>query len=133
MTTQVTGKTWAIRVPSNAATMWIEVYPKAPTPTAWLNNYRGYTGVAAGSTNTSTYSTTMRRDLRIGSGLSNIQIVLPKSCHSATGGGTYTGGARREGRSAAKAVPLMATIATVDKRTLRITLVFLSGAECDVR
>jgi hypothetical protein len=86
--TQVTGKNWSIRVPSNAATMWIEVYPKAPTPTAWLNNYRGYTGVAAGSTDTSTYSTSMRRQLNIGGGMSNVKIVLPKSCRSATGGGT---------------------------------------------
>ena len=86
--TQVTGKTWSIRVPANAATMWIEVYPKAPTPTAWLENYRGYTGVAAGSTNTSTYSTSMRRSLTIGAGLRNISVVLPKVCHAATGGGT---------------------------------------------
>ncbi len=84
--TQVTGKHWSLRLPSNAAKVWIEVYPKDPTPTAWLNNYRGYTGVAAGSTDTSTYATVMRRELYVGNGLSGVKVVLPKVC--AKGGTT---------------------------------------------
>ncbi len=56
-----TGITWSLTVPASAQTVYVEVYPKAPTPTDWLTNYRGYTGVAAGTTNTSTYSTTYLR------------------------------------------------------------------------
>ena len=83
---QVTGYNWSLRVPASARQVYIEVYPKAPTPTAWLNNYRGYTGVAAGTTNTSTYSTTYRRALPLsGSGRSNVAIVLPKVCGTPRG------------------------------------------------
>jgi hypothetical protein len=84
--TQVTGKNWSLRVPSNAATVWIEVYPKDPTPTAWINNYNGYTGPATGVTNKSTYSTSERAQLVIGNGLSGVKIVMPKMC--AAGGTT---------------------------------------------
>ena len=52
----VTGKTWSLRVPYNASKVFIEVYPKAPSTSYWLNNYKGYTGATPGSTNTSTYS-----------------------------------------------------------------------------
>ncbi len=84
--TQVTGKSWSLVVPSNAVKVFIEVYPKAPTPTAWLDNYRGYTGVAAGTTNTTTYATSYRAGMTIGNGLSNVAVVIPKVC--GTSGGT---------------------------------------------
>jgi hypothetical protein len=78
--TQVTGYNWSLALPSNAKTVYIEVYPKAPTPTAWLNNYRGYTGVAAGTTNTSTYALAYRRAIPVNGSVGNVSIVLPKVC-----------------------------------------------------
>ncbi len=91
VTTQITGKNWSIRLPASAVRVYVEVYPKAPTPTAWLNNYRGYTGIAAGSTNTSTYGLTYKRDLSIGAGLSNVSIVLPKVCSAGGNTGSLVG------------------------------------------
>jgi hypothetical protein len=83
---QVTGYNWSLRVPASARQVYIEVYPKAPTPTAWLDNYRGYTGVAAGTTNTSTYSTSYRRALPLdANGRSGVNIVLPKVCGQSGG------------------------------------------------
>lgn len=88
-TTQVTGYTWAISVPASATRVYIEVYPKAPTPTAWLDNYRGYTGPSAGTTNTSTYSTVYKQSIPVPGNVSNVSIVLPKVC-GAPGGTTGT-------------------------------------------
>ena len=42
------------------------------------------------------------------------------------GGGGYTGGARRDGRAAAKADPARVARATVDRSTVLITGLFLS-------
>ena len=86
VTTQITGRNWSIRVPASVQTLYIEVYPKAPTPTAWLNNYRGYTGVAAGTTVMTTYSSTYKRAIPVPSSKTGIRIVLPKVC--GTSGGT---------------------------------------------
>jgi hypothetical protein len=93
VTTQITGKNWSITVPGSAQTVYIEVYPKAPTPTAWLNNYRGYTGVAAGTTNTTTYSTAYDRALPLSAtGKTGVKIVLPLVCGKSGGStGTLTG------------------------------------------
>jgi hypothetical protein len=86
-TGKITGYSWALRVPASAASVFIEAYPKSPTPTDFLVGYRGYTGVAAGTTNTSTYATAYRRSLPIGpAGLGGVSIVLPKTC--AAGGTT---------------------------------------------
>ena len=86
VTTQITGRNWSIRVPASVQTLYIEVYPKAPTPTAWLNNYRGYTGVAAGKTVMTTYSSAYKRAVPVPTSTSGIRIVLPKVC--GTPGGT---------------------------------------------
>ncbi len=86
-TGKVTGYSWALRVPASAASVFLEAYPKSPTSTDYLVNFRGYTGVAAGSTNTDTYGTAYRRSLAVGpSGLGGVAIVLPKKC--AAGGNT---------------------------------------------
>ncbi len=83
---QVTTKNWSLKLPSNAAHVWIEVYPKEPSPSAWIAGYNGYTGPSTGRTNVSTYATSERAQLAMGpSGLSNVRIVLPKVC---TAGGT---------------------------------------------
>ncbi|HEX4017695.1 MAG TPA: hypothetical protein VHX15_13255 [Frankiaceae bacterium] len=82
----VTTKKWSILLPPNVARLYIEVYPKDPTPTYWLNNYRGYTGPAAGTTDVKTYGESYRRDLSTPGTLRNIPIVLPKVC--GTPGGT---------------------------------------------
>lgn len=82
----VTTTKWSVMLPPNVKRLYIEVYPKNPTPTYWLNNYRGYTGPAAGTTNVSTYGETYRRDLTVNGTLRNIPIVLPKVC--GTPGGT---------------------------------------------
>ena len=86
-----TGYHWALRVPGNAVKVYIEVYPKAPTSTDWLDNYRGYTGVAAGSTNTSTYSTVYKSALPLPGSVSNINIVVPKVCGAGGTTGTLQG------------------------------------------
>lgn len=83
-----TTKNWSLRVPWNASQVWIEIYPKAPSPSGWINNYNGYTGPSAGHTDMSTYATSERAQLVIGGGLSNVKIVMPKVC--AAGGTTGT-------------------------------------------
>jgi hypothetical protein len=80
-----TTKNWSLKLPSNASKVYIEVYPKAPTPTAWLNNYRGYTGPAAGTTNLSTYARTFRRAVPVNGAVANVGLVLPKVCGTANG------------------------------------------------
>jgi hypothetical protein len=82
----VTTTKWSILLPPNATRLYIEVYPKDPTLTYWLNNYRGYTGPAAGTTDVGTYGETYKRDLSVTGSLRNIPIVLPKVC--GTPGGT---------------------------------------------
>jgi hypothetical protein len=83
-----TTKNWSLRVPWNAASVWIEVYPKEASPSAWINNYNGYTGPSAGRTNLLTYATSERSQLLIGGGLANVKIVMPRVC--AAGGTTGT-------------------------------------------
>jgi hypothetical protein len=75
----VTGKTWSIKVPYNAAKIYIEVYPKAPSSTNYLNTPT-YSGPMAGTTNTSTYSATYRRDISLPGSVSNVKVVLPLTC-----------------------------------------------------
>lgn len=84
---QITGYNWSLVVPSSAQTVYVEVYPKAPTASNWVNNYKGYTGVAAGSTNTSTYSTSYVRAVPLASSRGGIKIILPKVC-GLSGGST---------------------------------------------
>jgi hypothetical protein len=78
-------KNFSLRLPSNAAKVYIEIYPKAPNPTDWIS-VPGYTGVATGSTNTSTYGRTFRRAIPVGGAVTNVGIVVPKVC--GTPGGT---------------------------------------------
>ncbi len=75
-------KNWSLTLPPNAATVYIEVYPKAPTITNWLTNYGAnhFTGVAAGSTVLSTYGETYRRAIPVPGNMQNIPIVLPVIC-----------------------------------------------------
>ena len=40
----------------------------------------GYTGVATGSTNLTTYARTFRRAIPVGGAVTNVGIVLPKVC-----------------------------------------------------
>lgn len=83
----VTTKAWSLKLPSNAAKVYIEVYPKAPSVTNWLTNFNGYTGPAAGSTNLTTYARTFRRAIPVGGTVANVALVLPKVC-GVTGGTT---------------------------------------------
>ncbi len=87
-----TTRNWSLTLPSNAATVYIEVYPKAPSTSFWLNNYKGYTGPTPGSTNTSTYGETYRRAIPVPGNMRNIRIVLPLVCGQRDGStGTLTG------------------------------------------
>lgn len=82
----VTTKNWTQKLPNNAVKVYVEVYPKSPNTTNWLNNYRGYTGPAAGTTDTSAYGMTFRRAIPVNGAVANVGIVLPKVC--GTPGGT---------------------------------------------
>ncbi len=90
-TAKKTGIHWSLRVPGNAVKVYIEVYPKAPTGTDWLNNYRGYTGVAAGSTNVSTYSTVYKSAISMTGNVGGVNIVVPKVCSAGGTTGTLQG------------------------------------------
>lgn len=72
-------KNFSLKLPSNAVKVYIEVYPKAPNATDWIS-VPGYTGVATGSTNLSTYGRTFRRAIPVNGAVSNVSIVLPKVC-----------------------------------------------------
>ena len=78
-------KNFSLNLPSNAATVFIEVYPKAPNSTDWIS-VPGYTGPATGSTNLTTYARSFRRAIPVGGAVTNVGIVLPKVCN--TPGGT---------------------------------------------
>jgi hypothetical protein len=78
-------KNFSLKLPSNAAKVYIEVYPKAPNSTDWIS-VPGYTGVATGSTNLTSYARTFRRAIPVGGPVTNVGIVLPKVCN--TPGGT---------------------------------------------
>jgi hypothetical protein len=81
----VTTKNWSLNLPSNAAKVYIEVYPKAPNSVAWLT-VPGYNGPAVGSTNLTTYARTFRRAIPVNGAVTNVGMVLPKVC--GTLGGT---------------------------------------------
>jgi hypothetical protein len=75
----VTTKNWSLKLPSNAAKVYVEVYPKAPNSTNWLT-VPGYNGPAVGSTNLTTYARTFRRAIPVNGAVVNVGIVLPKVC-----------------------------------------------------
>ncbi len=92
VTGYATTRNWSLTLPANAATVYIEVYPKAPSSSNWLYNYKGYTGPTPGSTNTSTYAETYRRAIPVPGNMANIRIVLPIVCGLPGGStGTLTG------------------------------------------
>jgi hypothetical protein len=87
----VTTTKWSIMLPPNATRLYIEVYPKAANSFNWLNT-PGYTGPAAGTTDTSTYGETYKRDLYVFGSMSGVNIVLPKVCGKSGGTtGSLTG------------------------------------------
>jgi hypothetical protein len=77
-------KNFSLTLPSNAATVYIEVYPKAPTPTDWVSS-PSYTGPAPGGTDLTTYARTFRRAIPVRGPVTNVGIVLPKVCGVAGG------------------------------------------------
>jgi hypothetical protein len=79
----VTSRKWSIILPPNAATVYIEVYPKAANSFDWYNG-----APAGGSTNLSTYGETYRRAIPM-NGNMFIPIVLPLVC-GVSGGSTGT-------------------------------------------
>lgn len=81
-----TGFTWSLDLPANASYVYVEAYPKAPNSNDWLNNYNGYTGVAAGSTNMTRYGMAYRPNIPIFGKTTGISIQLPVVC--AAGGTT---------------------------------------------
>ena len=77
---QATTYNWSLRVPANAVSVYVEVYPKEPTPN-YTVSYRGYVGPMPGNTNVVMYGMTHRRAVYVGSGSrSGIAIVLPRAC-----------------------------------------------------
>lgn len=93
-------KSFSLKLPSNAAKVYIEVYPKAPNSTDWIS-VPGYTGVATGSTTLTTYSRTFRRAIPVTGAVTNVGIVLPKTC-GAPGGTTGSLIGRINGMGAGK-------------------------------
>lgn len=86
---------WSISVPPNAALVYIEVYPKDPSPSPAIlpPGYMGYVGPYPGTTDERYYGMSYRRELPVtGPGASNVPIILPQVC-SQTGslGGIVTG------------------------------------------
>jgi hypothetical protein len=75
----VTGTTWSVKVPYNATKIYIEVYPKAASSSNWYHSAT-YDGPFAGTTDTSTYSATYRREISLPGSVSNVKIALPRSC-----------------------------------------------------
>jgi hypothetical protein len=75
----VTTKHWSILLPPNVTRLYVEVYPKAANSFNWLS-VPGYTGPAAGTTDTSTYGETYVNNLPVPRSVSNVSIVLPKIC-----------------------------------------------------
>jgi hypothetical protein len=87
---QATTYNWSLRVPSNAASVYVEVYPKEPTPN-YTVSYRGYVGPMPGTTNVTEYGMTHRRAINVAFGnVSNVSIVLPVACGNGNGGTTGT-------------------------------------------
>ncbi|MCW2547689.1 MAG: hypothetical protein JWN96_2149 [Mycobacterium sp.] len=77
---QGTTYNWSLRVPANAVTVYVEAYPKEPTPNNWVS-FRGYTGPMPGTSNVTEYGMTHRRSVYVGAGSrSGISIVLPRAC-----------------------------------------------------
>jgi hypothetical protein len=77
---QGTTYNWSLRVPANAVTVYVEAYPKEPTPNNWVS-FRGYTGPMPGNSNVTEYGMTHRRSVYVGAGSrSGISIVLPRAC-----------------------------------------------------
>jgi hypothetical protein len=74
-THQSTTKNWSLTVPANAVKVFIELYPKAPD----------------GITDVTTYSTSYRPALLLGSSRSNVSLVLPKQCSAGGTTGTLAG------------------------------------------
>lgn len=78
---------WSQRLPSNASVVYIEAYPKAPTPGNWLDQ-DGYSGPDPGKTDQSVYGMSYRRSVPVdGSGASGIRLLLPTVC-GRSGGST---------------------------------------------
>jgi hypothetical protein len=87
----VTGYKWSILLPPNASRLYIEVYPKAPSSSNWLN-MPGHVGPFAGTTDTSTYGETYVNNLSVTHSIGNVSIVLPVVCGKPGGTtGTLTG------------------------------------------
>jgi hypothetical protein len=78
---------WSQKLPSNASIVYIEAYPKAPTPGNWLKQ-DGYSGPDPGKTDQRTYGMSYRRAVPVGgSGASGLQLLLPAVC-GRSGGST---------------------------------------------
>jgi hypothetical protein len=77
---QYTTYKWSLRVPANAASVYVEVYPKEPTVNDWVS-YHGYTGPMPGTSNVTEYGMVHRRAVNVAFGsVSNVSIVLPRAC-----------------------------------------------------
>jgi hypothetical protein len=87
---QATTYKWSLRVPANAASVYVEVYPKAPTPNNWVS-FRGYTGPMPGNDDTSKYGMAYRRAIPVPASRSGVQIVLPKTCNAGGNTGSLVG------------------------------------------
>lgn len=83
-------RTWSISIPNNAATVWVEAYPKSSTPNAQgqahQTDYRRYGGA-------------LRRGVPASSG-AHLDIRLPLNCASGGTAPTLVGTATRNGRPA---------------------------------
>ncbi len=83
-TTCGTGKvtrSWSLTLPSNARTVYVEAYPKAPSSGGWIDGYRGYTGPNPGNTDESTYAMTYRRAVDVTFGdAPDVRLSMPVVC-----------------------------------------------------
>jgi hypothetical protein len=90
---------WSLALPADAASVYVEAYPKAPTAGDWLDQ-DGYVGPDAGRTDQSGYGMSYRRSIRVpGSGATDVRLLLPTRCGRPGGTtGAIWGHLSRDGR-----------------------------------
>jgi hypothetical protein len=86
---------WSITVPSNAALVYVEVYPRGASPSGYIGppGYHGYIGPYPGTMDQRRYGMSYRREIPVsGPGASNVPIILPQVCvQTGSLGGFVTG------------------------------------------
>jgi hypothetical protein len=91
-------RTWRVTVPNNAATVWVEAYPKSSTPADYGNQWQHQTDYRR-------YGGAMRRGVAATG--TNIDVTLPLRCEAGGNTGNIQGTVTRGGQAA----PLYSVVA----------------------